>query len=309
MRLFGRMWLWSQCDANHRQQQRRQQQRTNADQSHAGAPIHLSRVGDTTTVDARRIHHVQRINDVRKSTGSVIHQSWCWWWKIVFSMLQLLSLAVVVEGYMTDHGARIWTNHYHSKVSFTTTATPIQCLIHFIPSLKVPTSSHCQTTARWMVFVNDGDESMEEDDELPSPESTAAAADDRTDDDAVLGDICDSGGEVLHDLSWRVEKLRLEEQNIQRFLKARPRFLPYQECRKWVQAINRWKTQDDWNEWIAMGEKRNAYIPVSDLFVGTIYDYLLPRLICFLLSIYIYITCHVLIRVDRMIIMDASANG
>ena len=92
--------------------------------------------------------------------------------------------------------------------------------------------------------------------------AAAAAAD--LDDNIVLGEIYDTGGVLLQDLSWRVEKLRLEEQNIQRFLKARPRFLPYNECRKWVQAFNRWQTEDDWNEWIAMGEKRNAYIPVCD---------------------------------------------
>jgi hypothetical protein len=74
------------------------------------------------------------------------------------------------------------------------------------------------------------------------------------------------GGEpgvvYMPDLAWRVEKLRLEEQNQQRFLKALPRFLPYTECRKWVQAFGRWKTREDWREWISMGEKRNSYIPV-----------------------------------------------
>lgn len=67
---------------------------------------------------------------------------------------------------------------------------------------------------------------------------------------------------VLEDLDWRVEKLRLEEQNTQRFLKAGPRFLPYDECRKWVQAFGRrWTTQQEWENWISLGEKRNAYIP------------------------------------------------
>jgi hypothetical protein len=67
---------------------------------------------------------------------------------------------------------------------------------------------------------------------------------------------------VLDDLSWRVEKLRLEERNTQRFLRAGPRFLPYDECRKWVQAWgSRWDSEDDWRQWIAMGEKRNPYIP------------------------------------------------
>lgn len=80
------------------------------------------------------------------------------------------------------------------------------------------------------------------------------------------GSLSPFGGEpgvvYMPDLAWRVEKLRLEEQNQQRFLKALPRFLPYTECRKWVQAFGRWKTREDWREWISMGEKRNSYIPV-----------------------------------------------
>lgn len=68
-------------------------------------------------------------------------------------------------------------------------------------------------------------------------------------------------GVMIEDLSWRIERLRLEEQNRQRFLKARPRFLPYEECRKWVQAFNRWSSEKEWKSWIAMGEKRNSYIP------------------------------------------------
>lgn len=66
---------------------------------------------------------------------------------------------------------------------------------------------------------------------------------------------------VLDDLSWRVEKLRLEEANTKRFLKAGPRFLPYEECCKWVQAWNRWDNEEDWKRWIMEGEKRNSYIP------------------------------------------------
>ena len=70
-----------------------------------------------------------------------------------------------------------------------------------------------------------------------------------------------TAGVVIEDLNWRVEKLRLEEQNKNRFLKAKPRFLPYDECRKWVQAFDRWHTKEEWRNWIRMGEKRNAYIP------------------------------------------------
>jgi len=77
--------------------------------------------------------------------------------------------------------------------------------------------------------------------------------------DEPLGD---GGGVVIEDLMWRVEKLRLEENNKKRFLQSKPRFLPYQECRKWVQAWGlRWETAEDWEDWISMGEKKNPYIP------------------------------------------------
>ena len=59
------------------------------------------------------------------------------------------------------------------------------------------------------------------------------------------GDL-DSPGNEIEDLSWRVAKLRLEEANTRRFLKARPRYLPYDECRKWVQAWSRWESEQDW---------------------------------------------------------------
>eukprot|EP00538_Stauroneis_constricta_P001961 CAMPEP_0119562204 /NCGR_PEP_ID=MMETSP1352-20130426/19727_1 /TAXON_ID=265584 /ORGANISM="Stauroneis constricta, Strain CCMP1120" /LENGTH=108 /DNA_ID=CAMNT_0007610551 /DNA_START=252 /DNA_END=574 /DNA_ORIENTATION=- len=82
---------------------------------------------------------------------------------------------------------------------------------------------------------------------------------------ATSGDFSEEdlppSGEYIDDLSWRVNKLRLEEENKKRFLRAKPRFLPYEECRKWVQAFGRWKSEEDWVDWIAMGEKRNAYIP------------------------------------------------
>ena len=64
-------------------------------------------------------------------------------------------------------------------------------------------------------------------------------------------DFCEEdlqvSGVVLEDLAWRIEKLRLEEANKRRFLKAKPVFLPYKECRKWVQAFGRrWKTAEEW---------------------------------------------------------------
>jgi hypothetical protein len=78
-------------------------------------------------------------------------------------------------------------------------------------------------------------------------------SDDETDDEILMelelvADVRGRpAGVVMQDLNWRVEKLRLEEANTRRFLKAGPRFLPYEECRKWVQAWgNRWQSAAEW---------------------------------------------------------------
>jgi hypothetical protein len=86
--------------------------------------------------------------------------------------------------------------------------------------------------------------------------SFTAASDNNNDDEEVLVEdvvelVADfrgrPAGVVMEDLNWRVHKLRLEEANTRRFLKAGPRFLPYEECRKWVQAWgNRWQTASEW---------------------------------------------------------------
>jgi len=76
--------------------------------------------------------------------------------------------------------------------------------------------------------------------------------------DLVIGNV---PGVSIDGLDWRVSRLKLEEANTKRFLKSKPRYLPYDECRKWVMAMARWDTEQEWKEWIDMGEKRNAYIP------------------------------------------------
>jgi hypothetical protein len=43
------------------------------------------------------------------------------------------------------------------------------------------------------------------------------------DSEEEIGDDSDTSGILMDDLSWRVEKLRLEERNKERFLKAGPR--------------------------------------------------------------------------------------
>ena len=68
-------------------------------------------------------------------------------------------------------------------------------------------------------------------------------------------------GELIPDLQWRLAKAKLEEAHTKSFLRSKPRHLAYDECRKWVMAWHRWDSEEDWREWINMGEKRNAYIP------------------------------------------------
>ena len=93
---------------------------------------------------------------------------------------------------------------------------------------------------------------------LPDDEDAESRTGDQ---DEMFGEDWDTGTVMLDDLSWRVEKMRLEEQNKKRFLKSSPRFLPYNECRRWVQAFGRREAEEDWRQWISMGEKRNSYIP------------------------------------------------
>lgn len=100
-------------------------------------------------------------------------------------------------------------------------------------------------------------------------ESGEEKDEDNNDDGQVSSGSCDgsslddkrSSAIDFGDLAWRVEKMRLEEANTRRFLKAGPKFLPYTECRNWVRAWNRWETEKEWLEWIDEGEKRNSYIP------------------------------------------------
>jgi hypothetical protein len=85
--------------------------------------------------------------------------------------------------------------------------------------------------------------------------ASTAAADNNDDEEMVIEEVLElvadfrgrPAGVVMEDLNWRVHKLRLEEANTRRFLKAGPRFLPYEECRKWVQAWgNRWQSASEW---------------------------------------------------------------
>jgi hypothetical protein len=133
--------------------------------------------------------------------------------------------------------------------------------IYVATVLKEPQRSPFAFTNRALIN-NNLDASDEDEAYVHVDDDLCLANDEGNPDDVVLGEELDTASVVVEDIHWRVAKLRLEEQNIRRFLKSRPRFLPYKECRKWVQALGRFQTEEDWKEWISMGEKRNPYIPV-----------------------------------------------
>ena len=100
-----------------------------------------------------------------------------------------------------------------------------------------------------IMMMNEGDDYREE---LSNDENDESSDSNRLSSSGVFEDFeeenyGDAAGEFISDLAWRVEKLRLEEANKRRFLKARPIFLPYADARKWVQAWGkRWLTAQDW---------------------------------------------------------------
>jgi len=68
---------------------------------------------------------------------------------------------------------------------------------------------------------------------------------------------------ILDDFSWRAEKIRLEEENTKQFLKRRPRKLPYEDARRWVQANLGPDTKEEFMDLVENGNLRTPYIPKS----------------------------------------------
>ncbi len=71
------------------------------------------------------------------------------------------------------------------------------------------------------------------------------------------------GGEVegdkdmLEEISILVMRKRLHDRWLQGRLRAKTVHLPFEEAVKWTRAIGRWESEDEWWEWIEMGEGKN----------------------------------------------------
>ena len=60
--------------------------------------------------------------------------------------------------------------------------------------------------------------------------------------------------------AWRISRARLDEQYCAEIRRRKPRYLPFARARVWARA--QWQsTEEEWKEWIANGEKKNAYVP------------------------------------------------
>ena len=78
----------------------------------------------------------------------------------------------------------------------------------------------------------------------------------------------DEGNALCKELKQRHEEIQikktrcaLEEQHTKSFLKSRPRKLPYQQARWWVQKNLGIDTKDEWEDFLAMGYIKSSYIP------------------------------------------------
>jgi hypothetical protein len=150
---------------------------------------------------------------------NIFYMQWCWMLLVVCCCYFCCCCLVGVQGFGIDYRRSVTTTRR-------TTTTRRRS--------GVATTKR-RTTRGWsteiLLSVN---ENVEDDEDLVEKS------------DFGEGDVGDPGV-TIEDLNWRVQKLRLEEENKRRFLKAKPRFLPYEECSRWVQAWGkRWTSETDW---------------------------------------------------------------
>jgi len=77
-----------------------------------------------------------------------------------------------------------------------------------------------------------------------------------------------SDKDILNQLNSRAEEIqvekartKLEEENTRSFLKRRPRKLPYEDARRWVQGNLGCDSQEEFEDLVENGNLRTPYIP------------------------------------------------
>ena len=59
---------------------------------------------------------------------------------------------------------------------------------------------------------------------------------------------------------WRLERARLDRQHSREVLRRQPRHLPYAGASAFAMTLGL-SSQDEWNEWLELGEGRTPYCP------------------------------------------------
>lgn len=63
----------------------------------------------------------------------------------------------------------------------------------------------------------------------------------------------------IGDDNWRIQRARLEEAHSRQIRRRKRLFLPYVDSCLWARRQG-FKSKEEWDDWINMGEKRNPYI-------------------------------------------------
>jgi len=59
-----------------------------------------------------------------------------------------------------------------------------------------------------------------------------------------------------------IDQTILHRRRLERQLRCESRrFLPFKDCCAWVQSHGMWSSQEEWEEWVNLGEELSPYIP------------------------------------------------
>jgi len=93
-----------------------------------------------------------------------------------------------------------------------------------------------------------------------APSIAASSSGGLSGDDAAPNGPCPLAAELATNMLFA--RARLEREHTLSIIRRKPRFLAYGVARLWAQRLGL-ASQQEWDDWIALGEKRNGYIPSS----------------------------------------------
>ena len=169
-------------------------------------------------------------------TNAIIRRRGSNWQSLKAGVILLFLVASVTNGFTYEKCCHGWKTG--ERFSYSHSPPPLPRFIKLKTNLNANTADDED-------YMDDYNNDNNEGDALDDNETMPIIGDDIVSD--FDEDDLEGAGIMIEELNWRVAKLRLEEANTRRFLKARPIFLPYQDACDWVQAWGRrWTTAEDW---------------------------------------------------------------